>query len=94
MHHTVTGCNLNVGDLLGTGTISGTEKNSFGSFLELAWSGKEPIKLPNGEERIFLLDEDVITLQGYCKGNGFVIGFGDCTGKIIPALSDDSFFWC
>ena len=52
----MTGCNLNVGDLLGTGTISGTEKNSFGSFLELAWSGKEPIKLPNGEERIFLHD--------------------------------------
>jgi len=50
----VTGCNLNPGDLLGSGTISGTEKDSFGSLLELTWSGKEPIKLPNGEERVFL----------------------------------------
>lgn len=61
-HHTVTGCNLSVGDMLGSGTISGTEKHQYGSMLELCWGGKEPIKLPNGEERKFLLDGDSVIL--------------------------------
>lgn len=91
-HHTVTGCNLNVGDLLGSGTISGTEKQSYGSLLELCWGGKEPIKLPNGEERTFLVDGDILSLQGICKGPGFTIGFGECSGKILPALDDSEFF--
>ena len=91
-HHTVTGCNMNVGDLLGSGTISGTEKGSFGSLLELCWNGKEPIKLPNGEERTFLVDGDVLNLEGVCRGNGFTIGFGECSGKILPALDDSHYF--
>jgi len=80
VHHTVTGCNLNVGDLLGSGTISSTEKSGYGSMLELSWGGKEPLSLPNGEQRTFLQDGDVLTLRGTCKGQGFTIGFGDCSG--------------
>lgn len=81
-HHTVTGCNMNPGDLLGTGTISGTEKSEYGSMLELTWAGKEKIQLPSGEERVFLQDGDSVTLKGYCKGEGFVVGFGECEGTI------------
>jgi fumarylacetoacetase len=92
VHHTVTGCGLQVGDILGSGTISGTEKGSYGSLLELAWGGKEPLKLPNGEERTYLNDGDTLILRGACKGNGYTIGFGDCSGKILPAL-DDSHYW-
>ncbi len=92
VHHTVTGCSLSVGDLLGSGTISGTEKGSYGSLLEISWGGKETIKLPNGEERTYLQDGDTLNLQGYCKGNGFVIGFGECRGKILPALDDSNYF--
>jgi fumarylacetoacetase len=91
-HHTVTGCNMNVGDLLGSGTISGTEKGSYGSLLELCWSGKEIIKLPNGEERTFLLDGDILSLEGVCKGEGYSIGFGECSGKILPSLDDSEYF--
>ena len=91
-HHTVTGCNLSVGDMLGSGTISGTEKSQFGSMLELCWGGKETIVLPSGEERKFIGDGDSIILQGECKGNGFTIGFGDCEGTILPALADSHFF--
>ena len=91
-HHTVTGCSMTVGDVLGSGTISGTEKDSYGSFLELAWNGKEPLKVGNGEERIFLNDGDVLTLKGQCKGPGYTIGFGECSGKILPALDDSHFY--
>ena len=91
-HHTVTGCNLNPGDLLGSGTISGTEKGSYGSMVELCWGGKEPLKLSNGEERTFLVDGDVLQLRGYCKGAGYTIGFGECDGKVLPALDDIEFF--
>jgi fumarylacetoacetase len=77
---------------LGSGTISGTEKSQFGSLLEITWSGKEPIKLPNGEERIFLKDGDEIIMTGICKGDNYTIGFGECSGKITPALSDDHYF--
>lgn len=73
-HHTVTGCNLSAGDMLGSGTISGTEKSQFGSMLELCWKGEQPIPLPSGEERKFLVDGDSINLRGVCKGNGFTIG--------------------
>ena len=90
-HHTVTGCNLSTGDLLGSGTISGPEKHQYGSMLELCWGGKEPIELPNGEERKFLLDGDSIILRGVCKGNGFTIGFGDCEGTVLPAHDDERY---
>jgi len=90
-HHTVTGCNLNTGDMLGSGTISGTEKSQFGSMLELCWKGEQPIQLPGGEERKFLVDGDSINLRGVCKGNGYTIGFGDCEGTVLPA-HDDHYF--
>ena len=83
-HHTITGCNLRTGDLLASGTISGPEKDSRGSMLELSWNGKEPISLPNGEKRTFLEDGDIVTLKGWCEGKGYRIGFGECKGSILP----------
>jgi fumarylacetoacetase len=91
-HHTVTGCNLNTGDLLGSGTISGPEKHERGSILELVWGGKEPITLPNGEERKFLLDGDSVLLEGFAKGEGYQIGFGSCEGTILPAHDNSRYF--
>jgi len=90
-HHAVTGCNMSVGDMLGSGTISGTEKSQYGSMLELCWGGKEPIQLPTGEERKFLLNGDSVVLRGVCKGAGYTIGFGDCEGTVLPALDDSHY---
>ncbi|MCB1347671.1 MAG: fumarylacetoacetase [Maritimibacter sp.] len=87
-HHTTSGCPMNVGDLLGSGTISGAEKASRGSLLELSWGGKEPLSLDTGESRSFLEDGDTLSLQGTAKGDGYDIGFGPCTGTIRPALAD------
>jgi fumarylacetoacetase len=88
-HHTVNGCNLQVGDLFGTGTISGPTDAELSSMLELTFAGTRPVKLPNGEYRGFLEDGDEITLRGHCAKEGFVsIGFGTCTGEILPALED------
>ena len=84
-HHTITGCNLRTGDLLASGTISGPEKSTRGCFLELSWRGTEPIELPNGETRTFLQDGDEIIINGYCPGNGYRVGFGEVSGKILPA---------
>jgi fumarylacetoacetase len=81
-HHTVNGCNLRIGDLLGTGTISGKEKNSFGSLLELTWNGKEKIRIGD-EERTFLQDGDTTVLKGYCKRNRIRIGFGELRNTIV-----------
>jgi fumarylacetoacetase len=83
---------MGTGDMLGSGTISSTEKSGFGSMVELCWGGKEPVLLPSGEERKFLLDGDEINMTGVCRGNGFTIGFGDCRGKILPALDDSHYF--
>ena len=77
---------MRVGDLLGSGTISGPEKQNRGSMLELSWGGKEPLELETGETRSFIEDGDTLTLTGAAHGDGFTIGFGDCTGKILPAL--------
>jgi fumarylacetoacetase len=87
-HHTTSGCPMNVGDLLGSGTISGPEKSQRGSLLELSWGGKEPITLDTGETRSFLQDGDELSLKGTARGNGYRIGFGPCTGQILPALDD------
>jgi len=87
VHHTVTGCNLNVGDLMGSGTISGPEPGTYGSMLELSWSGKNLVDIGNGETRKFLQDGDEVTMTGYCQGNGYRVGFGKCTGKVLPAFS-------
>ena len=86
-HHTTSGCPMNVGDLLGSGTISGPTKDSRGSLLELGWGGKEPIAI-NGGTRSFIEDNDTMTLRGHAQGDGYRIGFGDCAGKVIPALND------
>ena len=83
-HHAACGCPMNVGDLLGSGTISGPTKDSRGSLLELSWGGKEPLTLP-GATRCFLEDGDTLTLRGQAQGDGYRIGFGDCTGTILPA---------
>ncbi|HRK54512.1 MAG TPA: fumarylacetoacetase [Cyclobacteriaceae bacterium] len=85
-HHTINGCNLQVGDLYGSGTISGPEKGSYGSMLEITWNGKEPIKLNDGSERRFIEDGDTVTLRGIAAKDGVRIGFGDCSGKILPSL--------
>ena len=84
-HHTITGCNLRTGDLLASGTISGPEKDNRGSMLELTWGWSEPIKLSNGEERLALEDGDTVMLKGWCQGQGYRIGFGDCIGKLLPS---------
>ncbi|MGV8947503.1 MAG: fumarylacetoacetase [Lutibacter sp.] len=85
-HHTSNGCNLRAGDLLGSGTISGPTKNSYGSMLELTWGGKEPITLKDGTKRTFFNDGDNVIIRGYCKNDKVRIGFGKCTGKILPAI--------
>jgi fumarylacetoacetase len=87
-HHATAGSPMNVGDLLGSGTISGPEKHERGSLLELSWGGKEPITLETGETRSFIEDGDTLTLKGAAKGDGYTIGFGDCVGKVLPALDD------
>ncbi len=84
-HHTVTGCNMRVGDLCGTGTISGPTEDSYGSLLELTWRGEKPLQLSSSEARTFLQDGDVVTMKGYCQGDGYRIGFGEVAGKILPA---------
>uniref|UniRef100_A0A8D1QCI7 Fumarylacetoacetase n=1 Tax=Sus scrofa TaxID=9823 RepID=A0A8D1QCI7_PIG len=86
-HHSVNGCNLQPGDLLGSGTISGPEPESFGSMLELSWRGTKAIELGNGQTRKFLLDGDEVIITGHCQGDGYRVGFGQCTGKVLPALS-------
>ncbi len=85
-HHTTSGCPMNVGDLLGSGTISGPTRESRGSLLELSWGGREPITLQNGESRSFLEDGDRVTLTGAARGEGFTIGFGQCAGTLLAAL--------
>ncbi|KAB2079373.1 hypothetical protein ES319_A06G228200v1 [Gossypium barbadense] len=82
-HHTINGCNLRPGDLLGTGTISGPEPDSLGCLLELTWNGQKSLLL-NGTTRKFLEDGDEVIFTGCCKGDGYNVGFGTCTGKVVP----------
>lgn len=84
-HHTTSGCPMNVGDLLGSGTISGPTPDSRGSLLELSWGGKEPITLASGDQRSFIEDGDTVILRGHAAGDGYRIGFGACTGRVTPA---------
>ena len=88
-HHTSSGCPMRAGDLLGSGTISGDTPDSYGSLLEMSWGGKTPITLPDGATRSFLKDGDRVTLRGHAAGDGYRIGFGDCTGTVLPALKQD-----
>ncbi|WP_370050012.1 fumarylacetoacetase [Salipiger sp.] len=85
-HHTSSGCAMRTGDLLGSGTISGTTRDSRGSLLEMSWGGKEPLALPGGGARSFLEDGDTLTLRGAAQGDGYRIGFGESTGKVLPAV--------
>lgn len=85
-HHTINGCNINVGDLMASGTISGPTPGSFGSMLELTWNGSKPITLPNGEERKFLQDGDTIIMKGYAQNDNGRIGFGEARAKILHVL--------
>jgi fumarylacetoacetase len=85
-HHTVNGCNLQPGDLLGTGTISGPAPEQAGSLLELTQNGKKPFELAHGERRMFLEDGDTVILRAHCERAGFrSIGFGECAGTVLPA---------
>ena len=84
-HQTVNGCNINVGDMYGSGTISGPTPDSFGSMLEIAWKGTRPVKMPDGTERKFIHDKDTIIMRGYCIKENLRIGFGEAVTKILPA---------
>ena len=84
-HHTINGCNLQPGDLLASGTISGSAEESRGCMLELTWRGANPLKLPNGETRKWLEDGDTLSITGYCNGGGYRVGFGELNGQILPA---------
>ena len=83
-HHTVNGCNIRVGDLMASGTISGPDRSAWGSLLELSWGGAEPITLASGEARTFLEDGDTVTFRGYAEKEGVRVGFGTVSGQIVP----------
>jgi fumarylacetoacetase len=86
-HHTIAGCNMRVGDLLGSGTISGFDEGTYGSMLEQTRAGKQKIKLNGGEERTFIENGDSITIRGWAgEVDGELVGFGECTGTILPAV--------
>ena len=84
-HHTVNGCNIRCGDLMGSGTISGPTPDSYGSMLELAWKGTKPIQMPDGSERRFIQDNDTVIMRGHCAQNGIKIGFGEVKSILLPA---------
>jgi fumarylacetoacetase len=86
VHHASSGCAMNVGDLLGSGTISGPEKDQRGSLLEISWNGTEPVELPGGVKRTFLEDGDTLVMRGWCQGDGYRVGFGEVEGTITPAV--------
>ncbi|UBB89566.1 fumarylacetoacetase [Candidatus Kaistella beijingensis] len=83
-HHTINGCNVEVGDMYASGTISGENPNSFGSMLELTWRGQNPLKLNDGQERKFIEDHDTIIMRGFAEKDGIRVGFGEVSGKILP----------
>jgi len=86
-HHTVSGCNVSVGDLMASGTISGSTPDSCGSMLELSWNGQRPLTLVDGiTQRSFLEDGDRVTLRGWCQGAGYRIGFGEVAARVLPVL--------
>jgi fumarylacetoacetase len=84
-HHTINGCPVNSGDMMGSGTISGSKKDSYGSMLELSWKGENPLKLNDGTERKFIHDNDTVIMRGYCKNENLRIGFGEVSTKLLPS---------
>nr|WP_294935370.1 fumarylacetoacetase [uncultured Flavobacterium sp.] len=85
-HHTINGCRINSGDMMGSGTISGSAEDSFGSMLELTWGGQKPLKMKDGSERKFINDGDTVTMKGFCKNNEVRIGFGEVSSKLLPPI--------
>lgn len=85
-HHTVNGCNINAGDMMASGTISGPTSSSFGSMLELSWKGTKPIDMPDGSVRKFLLDNDIVKMTAFSSNNNYKIGFGSVRNKVLPAI--------
>jgi fumarylacetoacetase len=85
-HHTINGCNVNSGDMMGSGTISGPTPDSYGSMLELSWGGKNPVTLNDGTTRKFIEDNDTILFSGCCKKDGVRIGFGEISTKLLPVF--------
>lgn len=88
-HHTITGCKVEVGDMMGSGTISGPTPDSYGSMLEIAWNATKPVTLEGGETRSFIEDGDTVIMKGYSKKDGVRVGFGEVRGKVLPALDFD-----
>ena len=84
-HHTINGCNINIGDVMASGTISGKDKGSYGSMLELSWGGKNPVILDDGESRVFINDNDTVIMRGFCETNGKRVGFGEVRTKLIKS---------
>ena len=85
-HHTINGCRINSGDMMGSGTISGPTEDSFGSMLELTWGGQKPLKMKDGSERKFINDNDTVIVRGYCQKGNLRIGFGEVSSKLLPAI--------
>jgi fumarylacetoacetase len=85
-HHTVNGCNIRRGDMMGSGTISGPTPDSYGSMLELAWKGTKPVPMNDGTERKFINDNDTVIMRGHCEKNGVRIGFGEVRTKLLPVV--------
>ena len=83
-HHTVNGCNVNVGDMMGSGTISGKEPNSYGSMLELSWAGTKTVPMKDGTTRVFIKDNDTVTMRGYAEKDGVRVGFGEVAAEVLP----------
>ena len=88
-HHTITGCKVEVGDIMGSGTISGPTPDSYGSMLEIAWNATKPVTLKGGETRSFIEDGDTVIMKGYSEKDGIRVGFGEVRGKVLPALTFD-----
>lgn len=86
-HHTINGCRINSGDMMGSGTISGPTEDSFGSMLELTWGGQKPIQMNDGSERKFINDNDTVIIRGYCQNDRVRIGFGEVSSKLLPAIN-------
>lgn len=85
-HHTVNGCNIQIGDLMASGTISGPSPDSFGSMLEISWKGTQPLSMPDGTERRFIQDGDTVIMKAWAEKNGKRVGFGEASGKVLPAI--------
>jgi fumarylacetoacetase len=84
-HHTINGCNINVGDVMASGTISGTDESSYGSMLEISWGGSKSVTLKDGSTRTFIEDNDTVIMRGFAEKDGVKVGFGEVSGTILPS---------